>query len=203
MQVDYPPILEQLAGYFSRLPGIGRRTARRLAVAALEWREEDLQAFGATLQQLRQRVKPCPCCGSYTEGEVCAICASPRRNHHQVCVVEQASQIAVFESAGCYNGVYHVLGGRIAPLSGVGPEKLRISELVQRVESGGVEELIVATSPDVAGEATANFIASLLRGYPVEITRIASGLPAGADVGYADAATLSLALNGRHRMESE
>ncbi len=200
MQINYPPILERLVGYFSRLPGIGRRTAQRLAIAALDWREEDLRAFGADLQQLRQCVKPCPCCGSYTEGELCAICASPKRNHAQVCVVEHASQIAVFENAGCFNGVYHVLGGRIAPLSGIGPEKLRINELVHRVESGDVEELILATSPDVAGEATANFIASLLAGYPVEITRLAAGLPAGADVGYADAATLSLALNGRHKI---
>ncbi len=200
MQTVFPPILERLVGHFSRLPGIGRKTAQRLAMAALEWRDEDLLAFGEDLRNLRQSVKHCPCCGSYTEGQLCAICASQQRNHHQVCVVEQASQIAVFENAGCFNGVYHVLGGRIAPLSGIGPEKLRISELIQRVESGEIEELILATSPDVAGEATANFIASLLADYPVEITRLAAGLPAGADVGYADAATLALALSGRHKL---
>ena len=143
---------------------------------------------------------PCPECGNYTEADRCDICASPRRTRDTICVVEQASQIAVFENAGCYTGLYHVLGGRLSPLSGVGPEQLRIAELRRRLEPGDVQELILATSPDVEGEATANYLAGLFRDLPLAISRIATGIPAGADVAYADSATLSIALGGRRRI---
>ncbi len=197
MEVHWPPTLESLIRHYSRLPGIGRRTAQRLALATLSWNDVELSSFAEDLSQLHQRVKPCPECGNYTEGELCAICASEQRSRVTICVVEQASQIAVFENAGCYNGLYHVLGGKLSPLSGISPADLRIEELRQRLTSGEVKELILATSPDVEGEATANYLAELFREFPITISRIAAGIPAGADVAYADAATLSLALGGR------
>ena len=165
----------------------------------LGWKDTDLTSLADDLAHLHERVKNCPSCGNYTEGGECAICASPRRDHRQICVVEQASQISVFEQTG-YNGLYHVLGGRLSPLSGIGPEALRIHELRERLDAGEVAELILATSPDVEGEATANYLADLCRNGRLVITRIASGIPAGADVGYADAATLSRALGGRQKL---
>ena len=165
----------------------------------LGWKDTDLEGLADDLSHLHERVKPCPSCGNYTEGGECAVCASPRRDHQQICVVEQASQIAVFEQTG-YNGLYHVLGGRLSPLSGVGPDALRIRELQERVVKENTTELILATSPDVEGEATANYLAELLRSERLTITRIASGIPAGADVGYADAATLSRAMVGRRTL---
>ncbi len=199
MEVKFPPALEHLIAHLGRLPGVGRRTAQRLAFSMLGWKDADLTAFADELAHLHERVKSCPSCGNYTEGGECVICASPRRDRRQICVVEQASQIAVFEQTG-YNGLYHVLGGRLSPLSGVGPEALRIHELRERLAAGEVTELILATSPDVEGEATANYLAELFRGGDVTISRIASGIPAGADVGYADPATLSRALGGRRQM---
>ncbi|MBQ4479624.1 MAG: recombination protein RecR [Victivallales bacterium] len=199
MEVKFPPALEHLIAHLGRLPGVGRRTAQRLAFSMLGWKDADLSSLADDLAHLHERVKNCPKCGNYTEGGECVICASPRRDHRQVCVVEQASQIAVFEQTG-YNGLYHVLGGRLSPLSGVGPEALRIRELRERLAGDEVTELILATSPDVEGEATANYLAELCRNENLAITRIASGIPAGADVGYADPATLSRALGGRQKM---
>ncbi len=199
MEVKFPPALEHLIAHLGRLPGVGRRTAQRLAFSMLGWKDSDLNSLADDLAHLHERVKNCPQCGNYTEGGECVVCASPRRDRRQICVVEQASQIAVFEQTG-YNGLYHVLGGRLSPLSGVGPEALRIQELRERLAGGEVNELILATSPDVEGEATANYLAELCRDAGVTITRIASGIPAGADVGYADPATLSRALGGRQKI---
>ena len=199
MEVKFPPALEHLIAHLGRLPGVGRRTAQRLAFSMLGWKDADLASLSDDLAHLHERVKNCPSCGNYTDGGECAICASERRDRRQICVVEHASQIAVFEQTG-YNGLYHVLGGRLSPLSGVGPEALRIGELRERLHNGEVTELILATSPDVEGEATANYLAELCRNPDLSITRIASGIPAGADVGYADPATLSRALGGRQKM---
>ncbi|MBP5299875.1 MAG: recombination protein RecR [Victivallales bacterium] len=199
MDVKFPLALEHLIAHLGRLPGVGRRTAQRMAFSILGWKEKDLESFADDLAHLHERVKACPRCGNYTEGGECVVCASPRRDQHQICVVEQASQIAIFEQTG-YNGLYHVLGGRLSPLSGIGPEELRIKELQERLASEDTAELILATSPDVEGEATANYLAELFRDGKVTITRIASGIPAGADVGYADAATLSRAMGGRRTL---
>jgi len=196
----YPQSLQRLIGFLSRLPGIGRRTAERLALALLEWPEEDLRHFGEHLARLRQEVKTCALCGNLSDEETCAICRSPGRQVDTLCVVETAAQIPVFEKSGCYRGLYHVLGGRIAPLQGKGPEDLTIGALRRRLEQGGIQELILAMSPDVEGEATAAFLAGEFAGLGVRITRIASGVPVGADLSYADAATLASALGGRHAM---
>lgn len=196
----YPQSLQRLIGFLSRLPGIGRRTAERLALALLEWPEEDLRHFGEHLARLRQEVRVCSICGNFSDDDTCGICRSPVRQTDTVCVVETAAQIPVFERSGSYRGLYHVLGGRIAPLQGKGPEDLTVGALRRRLEQGGIQELILATSPDVEGEATAAFLAAEFAALGVRITRIASGVPVGADLSYADAATLASALGGRHAM---
>ncbi len=194
-----PKALQQLAEQLNRLPGIGKRTAERLSLALLEWPEAQLATLGENLQKLRQQIKPCTCCGNYAENEHCTICSSPNRQQNLICVVENASQIAVIEGSNAYRGLYHVLGGKLSPLNGKGPADLRIQELRIRLQNSLVSELIIATSPDLEGEATAHFLAEEFREIPILISRIASGIPAGADLSYADAATLNLALSGRRK----
>ncbi len=195
-----PKALQRLAEKLNHLPGIGKRTAERLSLALLEWPEEQLAALGDDLQKLRQQIKACSCCGNYSEQELCPFCLSPNRQQNLICVVENASQIAIIESSNAYRGLYHVLGGKISPLNGKGPADLRIQELRERMNSQTVSELIIATSPDLEGEATAHFLAEEFKDIPILISRIASGIPAGADLSYADAATLNLALNGRRKL---
>lgn len=194
---SYPVALQRLIGFLGRLPGVGRRTAERLALALLEWPEEDLVRFGEQVARLRQDVKPCPVCGNFSDGNPCSVCSQPNRERDVVCVVETAVQIALFEKSGCFRGLYHVLGGRLSPLQGRGPEDLAIASLRRRLAEGGIRELILATSPDVEGEATASYLAAELAPAGVRITRIACGVPVGADLSYADAATLASALGGR------
>jgi recombination protein RecR len=196
----YPASLQRLISFLARLPGVGRRTAERLALALLEWTEEDLEHFGQQLARLRQDVKACSVCGNLSDGELCTICSRPGRQTDTVCVVETAAQIVVFEKSGCYRGLYHVLGGRISPLQGKGPEDLSIAALRRRLEQGAFQELILATSPDVEGEATAAYLAAELGPLGVRISRIACGVPVGADLSYADAATLASALGGRRAL---
>jgi len=193
----YPEPVEAMVATFRRLPGIGKRTAERLALALLEWPEEDLRRFGAGIAAFRERVLFCETCGNLADDRLCRICAAPNRDQELICVVEHASQIPVIESAGCYRGLYHVLGGRIVPLDGKGPEDLRIEELRRRLDAGAVQELILATSPDVEGEATAHFIAAEFAAHGVRTTRIAAGVPVGADLSFADSATMAMAMGGR------
>lgn len=197
----YPEALQRLVAYFKRLPGVGARTASRLALALLDWPDELLAGFGRELAALKANVRRCRVCGNLADGELCRICASPSRDRSLVCVVEVATQIPVFEASACYRGLYHVLGGRLLPLEGVGPENLRIAELRERLGTGEVGELILATSPDVEGEATAHFLAAEFADTGVRITRIAAGVPVGADLSYADAATLARALGGRRTFD--
>jgi recombination protein RecR len=197
----YPEALRRLVAYLKRLPGIGGRTASRLALALLDWPEELLASFGKELASLRENVKWCHICGNLADGDTCRICLSANRDRTQICVVEVATQIPVFESSGGYRGLYHVLGGRLMPLEGMGPEDLRVEELRARLADGEVRELILATSPDVEGEATAHFLAAEFAGCDVSITRIAAGVPVGADLSYADAATMARALSGRRALD--
>ncbi len=197
----YPPALQELIGQLKRLPGIGTRTAERLALALLDWPDEVLKHFGRQLAELKQRIQLCRICGNLTEADECAICRNASRDHALICVVEQASQIAVLERSGCFAGVYHVLGGRIVPLEGKGPGDIRLRELKERVAAGHVQELILATSSDVEGEATAAYIAREFEGQGLTISRIAAGVPVGADLSFADAATLAMALNARRPMQ--
>ena len=198
---NYPLPLERLIGYFSRFPGVGKRSAERMALSALSWTSEELSDFGDVLSSLREAVKACAVCGNICEGDLCPVCLDSGRNRELVCVVEHASQIIQFERSGSYHGLYHVLGGKLSPLSGKGPDDLRLAELRDRLESGGIRELILATSPDVEGEATAHFLAREFSSYSVKITRIASGVPIGSDLSYADSATLAIALEGRRGLE--
>ena len=199
----YPKPLEALINIFRRLPGIGQRNAERLALALLQWPEEELQRFGRGIATLKERICFCEICGNLADSKVCHICSSSSRNHSEICVVEQASQILTIEKSASYHGLYHVLGGRIVPLQGKGPDDLRINELRQRVQGDEVRELILATSPDVEGEATANFIAAEFEALPIRITRIAAGVPVGSDLSFADAATMAMALRGRRSLREK
>ena len=196
----YPPVLEELIFALRRLPGIGSRTAERLALAITTWSAEEQQQFGTLVGTLKSRLRACEVCGNLADSPRCRICEDPRRQTDMICVVEQASQIPVIEKAGCFRGLYHVLGGRIDPLADKGPDTLRIGELRKRLESGGIRELILATNPDVEGEATAAYLVDELGQLGVSITRIAAGVPVGSDLGFADSATIAVALNARHRM---
>ena len=196
----YPKPLEQLITLFRRLPGIGRRTAERLALSLLDWSEGDLIQFGQVVGTLRERVLTCSVCGNLSDAELCRICAAHNRDRSVICVVEHAAQIAVIENSARYRGLYHVLGGKLMPLEGKGPEDLRVEELRERLADGTVKELIIATSPDVEGEATAHFVAEEFAETGVTVSRIASGVPVGSDLSFADSATMAIAIDGRRLM---
>ena len=187
------------------LPGVGRRSAERMALALFSWDEQKLEALSENLHTLKQRVRKCPCCGNLAgddeENGLCMICASPVRDTSLVCVVEEATQIRSIETSGVFKGVYHVLGGRIAPLEGRGVESINVEGLEKRIAGSGIQEVILALSPDVEGQATAIYLANRLKFLNVRISRLAQGLPAGSDLSYADPATIAAAVSGRTRFD--
>lgn len=207
------PSVEALVEQLMRLPTVGRKTAQRLAAYILKMPREEVEALAQALLAVKERVRQCAICFNVTDEEICAICRSPRRDHTTICVVEEPSDVLALERTGEYRGVYHVLGGVISPLDGIGPDDLRIRELVTRVAPinddpqraarypGGciprVQEVILALNPNVEGDTTAYYLAQLLKPLGVRVTRIARGLPIGGDLEYADEATLSRALEGR------
>jgi recombination protein RecR len=193
------PAVDNLVAQLTRLPGIGSRTAHRLAFHLLQVPKAEALALAAAIEDVKERVRFCNECGNLTEEEVCAICLDARRDRTKICVVEQPVDLLSLERTGEYRGVYHVLGGSLSPLDGVEPEHLRIDELMGRVERNGVEEVVLATNPNMTGEATAAYLADRLRGR-VRVTRLASGLPVGGDLEYADEVTLGRALVGRREM---
>ena len=193
------PSVQNLVAQLTRLPGVGQRTAQRLAFHLLRAPKEEALALAAAITDVKERVRFCRECGNLTEEEVCAICLDTRRDHALICVVEQPVDLISVERTAEYRGLYHVLGGALSPIDGVEPSDLRIDELIQRVERNGVEEVVVATNPNMTGEATAAYLADRLRGR-VRVTRLASGLPVGGDVEYADEVTLGRALAGRREM---
>jgi recombination protein RecR len=195
----YSPVVDNLIAQLTRLPGVGTRTAQRLAFHLLRVPREEALALAEAIREAKERIGFCRECGNLTEEEVCGICADARRDHTVICVVEQPADLVSLERTGEYRGVYHVLGGALSPLDGVEPEHLRIDGLLQRVERNGVEEVVLATNPTMTGEATASFIAGRLRGR-TRVTRLASGLPVGSDLEYADEVTLGRALSGRREM---
>jgi recombination protein RecR len=192
--------IEDLATELSKLPGIGRKTALRLTYHLLKQSREQSRRLAETLLTLSDRVKPCERCFNLTEDAVCAICRDPRRDQSVVCVVEEPSDIGAIERAGGFRGVYHVLGGRLAPLDGIGPEDLTVVALVERATNREVREVIVATNPSLEGEATAVYVQRELASTPVSVTRIARGLPMGGDLEYADGASIAQALAARRAM---
>ncbi len=201
VEFKYPEALEEIIIHLKRLPGIGRRTAERLALAMLKWKGEKIIAFGESLQKLPLTVTFCPECGGLAENdEKCLICQAPGRDTKLLCVLEDFSQIMSIESSSYYKGLYHVLGGKLSPLQNRSAADLNIDTLLQRIDKLEIREIILALSPDVEGQATAVYIANLLKDKAVKITRLAQGLPAGADISFADAATIGAALTGRRNI---
>jgi recombination protein RecR len=194
------PSVDNLVAQLTRLPGIGTRTAQRLAFHILQRPKDEALALAHAIAEVKERVRFCRECGNLTEEEVCAICLDARRDATTICVVEQPVDLLSLERTHEYRGLYHVLGGALSPLDGVEPGDLRIDELFRRVEANGVREVVLATNPNMTGEATAAFLADRLRGR-VRVTRLASGLPVGGDLEYADEVTLGRALSGRREMD--
>ncbi|MEX2212386.1 MAG: recombination mediator RecR [Gaiellaceae bacterium] len=195
----FSPSVENLVAQLSHLPGVGSRTAQRLAFHLLQRPKDEALALAQAIEDVKERVRFCNECGNLTEEEVCGICLDPRRDHALICVVEQPVDLISLERTHEYRGLYHVLGGALSPLDGVEPEHLRVDELMQRVERNGVQEVVLAMNPNMTGEATASYLADRLRGQ-VRVTRLASGLPVGGDLEYADEVTLGRALSGRREM---
>jgi recombination protein RecR len=193
------PAVENLVAQLTRLPGVGARTAHRFAFHLLRVPKDEAAALAQAIEEVKERVGFCRECGNLTEDETCAICLDPRRDHALICVVEQPVDLVSLERTHEYRGLYHVLGGALSPLDGVEPEHLRVDELLGRVERNGVQEVVLATNPNMTGEATAAYLADRLRGR-VRVTRLASGLPVGGDLEYADEVTLGRALSGRREM---
>lgn len=193
------PSVDNLVAQLTRLPGVGTRTAHRLAFHLLQRSTPEANALADAIREVKERVRFCQVCGNLTEQEVCGICQDPRRDRSVICVVEQPVDVISVERTAEYRGLYHVLGGSLSPLDGIEPGDLRIGELFQRVQDGGVTEVVLATNPNMTGEATANYIADKLRGR-TRVTRLASGLPVGGDLEYADEVTLGRALLGRREM---
>jgi recombination protein RecR len=192
--------MARLIEELKKLPGVGTKSAQRYAFHVLRGTDDDAAALAEAVRGLKASLRLCSICNNVTDVDPCAYCASPTRNQRLVCVVEEPTNIDTVERTRSYQGVYHVLHGTLSPLHGVGPEQLRARTLMGRVERGEVDEVILATSPTLEGEATADWLATSLRGFPVKITRIATGVPAGSDIEYADEVTMARAMEGRREM---
>ena len=203
--------IDELTTEFARLPGIGRKTALRLTYHLLKRTPDEMRRLARAIDDAAERVRACTCCGNLTEEDPCSLCTSTRRDASSICVVEEASDIMAIERTGEYGGMYHVLGGRLSPLDGIGPEELNVASLLQRVGavrngsaagdgSGAVREVIVATNPSVEGEATALYLQRVLQPLGVRVTRLARGLPVGGDLEYADGVTIAQAFAGRREL---
>lgn len=192
--------IEQLITEFGRLPGVGRKTAQRLAYHLLKTPEEEAMQLARAIERVVDEVEACSECGNLSESDPCEFCSDPRRDQDSVCVVEEASDITAIEKSGHFEGLYHVLGGRLSPLDGIGPEDLNVQRLLERLRDG-IEEVIIATNPSVEGEATATYLHKLIsRMEGVRVTRLARGLPVGGDLEYADGVTIAEAFSGRREM---
>ena len=195
-----PDTLQQLIEQFRRLPGIGGKSAQRLAFHVLRSPREDAERLCEAIRQVKDRVTYCTVCHNFTDTDPCGICADHSRDRRRICVVEEPPNVQVIEKTGWHRGLYHVLMGAISPLSGVGPDDLKIKGLLSRIDEGGVGEVILATNPTVEGEATAIYLARLLKPLGVKVTRIAMGIPVGSDLEYADDLTMTRALEGRREL---
>ncbi len=194
---DQPGVIEHLIEELTKLPGIGPKSAERLAHFLLAGDRRNALSLADALRNLVEQIRPCRQCYNLTEGELCSICSNPRRDSHTLCVVEYPRDLAIFERLKTFKGLYHVLGGRLAPLDNVGPEKLTFDALARRVRAGGVQEVILATSPTLEGDGTALYAANMLAGTGVRITRLARGLPSGSSLELASTQMLADALDGR------
>lgn len=201
MPAFFAPSVSRLIEELSKLPGIGPKSAQRLAMHLIKRPRAEVKALAGALVDAREKVRYCPVCCNLTDTEPCEICSDDGRDRYTICVVEDSSDVVAMERTREYSGLYHVLHGLISPMDGVGPDDLRIRELLERIRDTAVSEVILATDPTVEGEATAMYLARLFRPLEVTTTRIARGLPEGGDLDYADEATLSRALRGRHPLE--
>lgn len=192
--------IARMVSQLARLPGIGQKTAQRLAYHIISLPSEEVRELAASLWQGRQAIRYCQICGNYTDQELCPICSDPRRHNGQICVVRDPRDVAAMERMRDYQGAYHVLHGTLSPMDGVGPEDIHIKELLSRLSTEPASEVILATNPDIEGEATAAYIARLLKPMGLKVTRIAHGVPVGSDLEYADEVTLAKAMEGRREL---
>jgi recombination protein RecR len=198
--VALPPPLANLIDQFKRLPGVGAKSAQRLAFHVLKTTREDADRLCDAIRDVKDRVTYCSVCNNITDVDPCAFCADDTRDHKVICVVEEPQNVYVVEKPGSFRGLYHVLLGALSPLQGVGPDDLKIKSLLTRIDQGGVEEIILATNPTVEGEATAIYLARLLKPLGLRVTRIATGIPVGSDLEYADELTMGKAMEGRREV---
>lgn len=196
----YAPAVEELIDELSKLPGIGKKTATRLAFHILRSSKQEAQALAGSILRVKEKIGLCRICFNVAEGEVCTICSNHQRDHSLLCVVEEPNDLMAVEAAGIFGGVYHVLHGAISPLDGVGPRELKIEELLQRLKRGEVAEVILATNPTVEGDTTSLYLAKVIKPLGIKVTRIAQGIPAGGDIEYVDGKTMGKSLEGRREM---
>lgn len=194
---NYPRALGRLIEELEKLPGVGPKTAQRLAFYMLGRSQEEAQALAEAIIQVKERIHPCRQCFNYSEAELCEVCSDARRDASMLCVVSEARDLQALERSGDYRGLYHVLGGLLSPIEGIGPDDLHIRELIERLHIGEIQEVILATNPVVEGDATASYLAGLIKPLGMKVSRIALGLPVGGDLDYADEVTVSRALMGR------
>lgn len=192
--------VNRLIDSFAKLPGVGYKSAEKMAYAVLSMKDEDVVEFSKAIENLHQKVHKCPICGSFTENEICEICVDNSRNHQQIIVVSYSKDVLAFESLNNFQGVYHVLGGTINSSRGIGPENLAFESLLERIKKDNVKEIIIATNPTIDGEITAMYLSKLLENSGIVVSRLAYGLPMGGHLEYADALTLSKALEGRRKI---
>jgi len=197
----YDGIVQDLIDEFGRLPGIGPKSAQRIAFHILQTKHFDVSRLAELLTEVREKVRFCEICGNVTDQETCSICRDPRRDRTQICVVEESKDVVAIERTRQYRGLYHVLGGAISPIDGIGPDDLSIPALMQRLGSGEVNEIIIATDPNLEGEATAAYLSRLLKSMEIPVSRLASGLPVGGDLEFADEVTLGRAFEGRRSID--
>lgn len=197
---DYPEPIEKLIEAFAKLPGIGPKTAQRLAFYVLKSKHEYPEELGRAVLEIKGKIKLCQICGNYTDQDFCSICRSKMRNREVICVVEDPKDVLALEKTNEYKGLYHVLHGAISPIDGIGPEQLRIRELLKRLESGIIKEIILATNSTIEGDTTSLYLAKLISPLNIKVTRIAQGIPVGGDIDYADEITLSKAFIGRREI---
>jgi recombination protein RecR len=198
---EYAPPLARLIEELKRIPGVGGKSAQRMAFHLLAGRQEDAERLAEAIRELKKNLSPCSVCNNITETDPCAFCADPNRSDESLCVVEEPFHVAAIERSGIYRGRYHVLPGALAPLKGVGPEALRLETLEKRLASGRFREVIIATNPTAEGEATSHFLARALQGYNIRLTPLAMGLPVGSDIDFADQVTIRKSLEGRTELK--
>ena len=198
--MKYPNSLQLLIECYKMLPGIGEKNAERLAFATLNFDEEQIESFSKSIKEVKEKIKKCEICNNLTEDSICEICKDNSRNKEVLCVVENTKNLILFEKANIFNGKYHVLDGLISPLEGINPEDIKISSLIDRINKEQIKEVILALTPSIEGETTSAYILKLLEGLEVQVTKIASGIPVGADMEYLDPLTIAKAMEGRNKI---